>query len=73
MVQRLKQAGDRSTARPDVQRTAVHDVPRTPGRPLDSATRTDMESRLGADSGAGLQASDPSDRFEREAEATRVG
>ncbi|MFI2608404.1 DUF4157 domain-containing protein [Kitasatospora sp. NPDC018619] len=28
---------------------AVHDVVRSPGRPLDQATRTDMESRLGAD------------------------
>ncbi|MFE7184011.1 hypothetical protein [Streptomyces erythrochromogenes] len=69
VVQRLQQAGYLSTARPDVQGTAVHDVPRAPGRPLDDATCTDMESRLGADSGAGLQASDPSDRFEREAEA----
>ncbi|MBV7248291.1 DUF4157 domain-containing protein [Streptomyces sp. MW-W600-10] len=32
-----------------VQRSAVHDVLRGAGRPLDSATRTDMESRLGAD------------------------
>lgn len=113
-----------------VQRSAVHDVLRAPGRPLDAATRTDMESRLGADfsdvrihdnsaakasaaevgaraytsgshvvigsggsdkhtlahelthviqqrqgpvagtdNGAGLKVSDPSDRFEREAEA----
>ncbi|MDX3590366.1 DUF4157 domain-containing protein [Streptomyces sp. ID03-2B] len=36
---------DRAT----VQRSAVHDVLRGAGRPLDSATRTDMESRLGAD------------------------
>ncbi|MEW1760996.1 DUF4157 domain-containing protein [Streptomyces cyaneofuscatus] len=118
-----------------VQRSAVHDVLRTPGRPLDDATRGDMEARLGADfsdvrihndsaarasaaevgaraytsgshvvigdgggdrhtlahelthviqqrsgpvagtvNGAGLKVSDPSDRFEREAEAnaTRV-
>ncbi|GAA4096427.1 hypothetical protein GCM10022284_37860 [Streptomyces hundungensis] len=118
-----------------VQRSAVHDVLRTGGSPLDSATRTDMESRLGADfsdvrvhndsaakasaaevgaraytsgnhvvigdggadkhtlahelthviqqrqgpvagtdNGSGLKVSDPSDRFEREAEAnaTRV-
>ncbi|MFC8015590.1 eCIS core domain-containing protein [Streptomyces cinereoruber] len=34
---------------PAVQRSAVHDVLRTSGRPLDDATRTDMESRLGAD------------------------
>ncbi|MGW6781787.1 eCIS core domain-containing protein [Streptomyces sp. NPDC054987] len=113
-----------------VQRSAVHDVLRAPGRPLDDATRTDMEARLGADfsdvrihddstarasaaevgaraytsgshvvigaggsdkhtlahelthviqqrqgpvagtdNGAGLRVSDPSDRFEREAEA----
>ncbi|POG44822.1 hypothetical protein BV881_24465 [Streptomyces sp. ZL-24] len=118
-----------------VQRSAVHDVLRTPGRPLDDTTRADMEARLGADfsdvrihndsaarasaaevgaraytsgshvvigdggadqhtlahelthviqqrsgpvagtvNGAGLKVSDPSDRFEREAEAnaTRV-
>ncbi|WP_415957793.1 DUF4157 domain-containing protein [Streptomyces sp. 021-4] len=118
-----------------VQRSAVHDVLRTPGRPLDDATRSDMEARLGADfsdvrihndsaarasaaevgaraytsgshvvigdgggdrhtlahelthviqqrsgpvagtvNSAGLKVSDPSDRFEREAEAnaTRV-
>ncbi|MFB7917490.1 DUF4157 domain-containing protein [Streptomyces sp. NPDC056061] len=113
-----------------VQRSAVHAVLRSEGRPLDEATRTDMESRLGADfsdvrihtdaaarasaaevgaraytsgshvvigdgggdrhtlahelthviqqrqgpvlgtdNGAGLSVSDPSDRFEREAEA----
>ncbi|WP_086741008.1 DUF4157 domain-containing protein [Streptomyces glaucescens] len=117
-------------AAPAVQRSSVHDVVRSPGRPLDQATRTDMESRLGADfsdvrihtgsaanasaaevgaraytsgnhvvlaadgrdahtlahelthviqqrrgpvsgtdNGAGLKVSDPSDRFEREAEA----
>ncbi|MEU6931624.1 DUF4157 domain-containing protein [Streptomyces sp. NPDC046374] len=115
---------------PTVQRSAVHEVLRAPGRPLDEATRTDMEARLGADfsdvrlhtdsaakasaaevgaraytsgnhvvigdggtdrhtlahelthviqqrqgpvagtdNGAGLKVSDPSDRFEREAEA----
>ncbi|MEV6123304.1 DUF4157 domain-containing protein [Streptomyces sp. NPDC052077] len=36
-------------AQPAVQRSAVHDILRTSGRPLDDATRTDMESRLGAD------------------------
>nr|WP_226598817.1 DUF4157 domain-containing protein [Streptomyces violascens] len=36
-------------AQPAVQRSAVHDVLRTSGRPLDESTRTDMESRLGAD------------------------
>nr|WP_257002323.1 DUF4157 domain-containing protein [Streptomyces sp. WZ.A104] len=38
--------GDRAAP---VQRAAVHDVLRAPGRPLDDATRSDMESRLGAD------------------------
>lgn len=32
-----------------VQRSAVHDVLRSPGSPLDDATRTEMEARLGAD------------------------
>ncbi|MFF4185281.1 aldo/keto reductase [Streptomyces sp. NPDC001691] len=32
-----------------VQRSAVPDVLRAPGRPLDDATRADMEARLGAD------------------------
>jgi hypothetical protein len=32
-----------------VQRSAVHSVLSSGGRPLDDATRTDMESRLGAD------------------------
>ncbi|WP_374199051.1 DUF4157 domain-containing protein [Streptomyces sp. GESEQ-35] len=123
--------GHQSTAQPSVQRSAVHNVLRAPGRPLDDAARTDMESRLGADfsdvrihtdgaakasaaevgasaytsgshvvvgeggadkhtlahelthviqqrqgqvagtdNGAGLRVSDPSDRFEREAEAS---
>ncbi|MFC8760937.1 DUF4157 domain-containing protein [Streptomyces sp. NPDC057193] len=118
---------------PSVQRSTVHDVLRTPGRPLDDATRADMEARLGADfsdvrvhddgaarasaaevgaraytsgahvvigdgggdahtlahelthviqqrqgpvagtdDGSGLRVSDPSDRFEREAEANAV-
>ncbi|MFE9411622.1 DUF4157 domain-containing protein [Streptomyces sp. NPDC006704] len=113
-----------------VQRSAVHDVLRSSGSPLDSSIRTDMEARLGADfsdvrihndsaakasaaevgaraytsgshvvvgeggadrhtlahelthviqqrqgpvagtdNGSGLKVSDPSDRFEREAEA----
>ncbi|WP_079173773.1 DUF4157 domain-containing protein [Streptomyces monashensis] len=113
-----------------VQRATVDDVLRTPGNPLDDATRTEMEARLGADfsdvrihtgeaarasaaevgaraytsgnhvvigeggadrhtlahelthviqqrqgpvagtdNGSGLRVSDPSDRFEREAEA----
>ncbi|MFI6421380.1 DUF4157 domain-containing protein [Streptomyces sp. NPDC050842] len=123
--------GQTEQAAPSVQRSAVHDVLRAPGRSLDEATRTDMESRLGADfsdvrihddsaartsaaevgaraytsgnhvvigdggndkhtlahelthviqqrqgpvagsdTGSGLRVSDPSDRFEREAEAT---
>ncbi|MFH9355408.1 DUF4157 domain-containing protein [Kitasatospora sp. NPDC017646] len=36
-------------AAPAIQRSSVHNVLRSPGRPLDRATRTDMESRLGAD------------------------
>ncbi|WP_306335336.1 DUF4157 domain-containing protein [Streptomyces sp. KL118A] len=128
VVQLLRQSG--RTGEPDVQRSAVHDVLRTSGRPMDDATRSDMESRLGADfsdvrihndaaakasaaevgaraytsgshvvigdggadrhtlahelthviqqrsgpvagtdDGSGLKVSDPSDRFEREAEA----
>ncbi|WP_398690673.1 DUF4157 domain-containing protein [Streptomyces atratus] len=116
-----------------VQRSAVHDVLRTPGKPMDEAMRSEMEARLdadfsdvrihndstarasaaevgaraytsgshvvigdggadrhtlahelthviqqrqgpvaGADNGSGLKVSDPSDRFEREAEATAV-
>jgi hypothetical protein len=35
--------------RPSVQRSAVRDVLRSAGRPLDSTVRSDMESRLGAD------------------------
>ncbi|MGW8329469.1 eCIS core domain-containing protein [Streptomyces sp. NPDC055897] len=122
--------GHQQAEQPEVQRSAVHDVLRSGGRPLDDATRTDMESRLGADfsdvrihndsaakasaaevgaraytsgshvvigdgggdqhtlahelthviqqrqgpvagtdNGSGLKVSDPSDRFEREAEA----
>ncbi|MFJ7907430.1 DUF4157 domain-containing protein [Kitasatospora sp. NPDC096204] len=34
---------------PEVQRSAVHEVLRAPGRPLDEAVRTDMEARFGAD------------------------
>ncbi|MDT0566221.1 DUF4157 domain-containing protein [Streptomyces sp. DSM 3412] len=37
-----------STAEP-VQRSAVHDVLRAPGNPLDEPLRQEMESRLGAD------------------------
>ncbi|MFI6048658.1 DUF4157 domain-containing protein [Streptomyces violascens] len=42
--QQTEQAGQ-----PPVQRSAVHDVLRTSGKPLDGATRADMEARLGAD------------------------
>ncbi|MFJ9183705.1 DUF4157 domain-containing protein [Streptomyces anulatus] len=34
---------------PSAQRSAVHDVLRDSGKPLDGGTRTDMEARLGAD------------------------
>ncbi|WP_053664273.1 DUF4157 domain-containing protein [Streptomyces sp. MMG1121] len=126
-------AARRESAVPDVQRqSSVHDVLRSPGRPLDSGVRTEMENRFGGadfgdvrvhsgaaaqrsaseigaraytsgrhivigengsdkhtlahelthvvqqrsgpvsgtDTGQGLSLSDPSDRFEREAEAT---
>nr|WP_234389261.1 DUF4157 domain-containing protein [Streptomyces sp. CS149] len=36
-------------AAPDVQRSAVQNVLRAPGRPLDAALKDDMESRFGAD------------------------
>lgn len=44
-------------AAPSVQRSAVHNVLRAPGRPMDDATRTD--------NGAGLKVSDPILRFRR--------
>jgi hypothetical protein len=49
VVQMLRQRQDGQSAPAAVQRSAVHDVLRTPGRPLDDDTRTDMEARLGAD------------------------
>jgi hypothetical protein len=59
VVQLLRRSGHRTEEhqhgadcghqRPDVQRSAVQDVLRGGGRPLDDATRTDMEARLGAD------------------------
>ncbi|WP_329587100.1 DUF4157 domain-containing protein [Kitasatospora sp. NBC_01250] len=51
VVQRLRQAGrlGSSDGPEAVQRSAVHDVLRSPGRPLDDGTRTEMESRFGAD------------------------
>lgn len=36
------------TEEPTAQRSLDHDVPRSAGRPLDDATRTDMETRFGA-------------------------
>ncbi|MEV0051396.1 DUF4157 domain-containing protein [Saccharopolyspora shandongensis] len=126
-------ADARSGGVEEVQRSAVHDVLRSSGAPLDEPVRTDMESRLGSDfsdvrlhtgpaaqrsaaeigaraytsgnhivvgeggadehtlahelthviqqrsgpvagtdNGNGLKVSDPSDRFEREAEATAL-
>lgn len=44
VVQMLRRAGGG-----EVQRSAVHDVLRAGGRPLDEGVRTDMEARLGAD------------------------
>lgn len=38
-----------STNTATVQRSTVHEVLRAPGRAMDDVTRTDMESRLGAD------------------------
>ncbi|MFD5462929.1 DUF4157 domain-containing protein [Kitasatospora sp. NPDC127059] len=46
VVQMLRRAPEHPAA---VQRSTVHDVLRSAGRPLDEATRTEMESRLGAD------------------------
>lgn len=58
--------------------TIVHDVLRSPGRPLDPATRTIMStrwnqdvSRVSARGGAGMAVSDPGDFWEREAD--RIG
>ncbi|MFE2375304.1 DUF4157 domain-containing protein [Streptomyces sp. NPDC059398] len=41
--------GHQPDAQPAVQRSAVHEVLRSPGHPLDDTIRSDMESRLGAD------------------------
>ncbi|MFF3734247.1 DUF4157 domain-containing protein [Streptomyces sp. NPDC002476] len=41
--------GHRQAQQPAVQRSAVHNVLRTGGKPLDDATRTEMEARLEAD------------------------
>ncbi|MFE7618157.1 DUF4157 domain-containing protein [Streptomyces sp. NPDC057496] len=130
VVQMLRATGHQQAEQAPVQRSAVPDVLRATGQPMDNATRTDMEARLGTDfsdvrihndsaakasaaelgaraytsgnhivigdgggdkhtlahelthviqqrqgpvagtdNGAGLSVSDPSDRFEREAEA----
>ncbi|MFB7049660.1 DUF4157 domain-containing protein [Streptomyces microflavus] len=49
VVQMLRRADRVPAEDTDVQRSTVPDVLRGPGRPLDDTTRTDMESRLGAD------------------------
>jgi hypothetical protein len=53
VVQMLRQQDEERRAaqqdQADVQRSAVHDVLRSSGRPLDEETRADMEGRLGAD------------------------
>ncbi|MER7727986.1 DUF4157 domain-containing protein [Streptomyces sp. NPDC096323] len=57
LVQLLRQAGHPGAedghrhegGQAAVQRSAVHDVLRSAGQPLDSGTRTDMEARFGAD------------------------
>lgn len=43
MIEELRGSGE------TLQRSAVHDVLRSPGRPLDEPLRTEMEARLGAD------------------------
>ncbi|MFI9626871.1 DUF4157 domain-containing protein [Streptomyces sp. NPDC052042] len=48
VVQLLRAAGHPG-ARPQVQRSAVHDILHAPGRPLDDSTRADMEARFDAD------------------------
>jgi len=40
---------EHAVASPRVQRSTVHDVLRSTGRPLDAGVRDDMEARLGAD------------------------
>lgn len=57
VVQMLRQAGhpgaeeahQHEGGQESVQRSAVHDVLRSAGQPLDQGTRTDMEARFGAD------------------------
>ena len=45
----LDGSGEQVAPVPVVQRSTVHDVLRSPGRPLDPPLRTEMETRLGAD------------------------
>ncbi|QLJ02901.1 DUF4157 domain-containing protein [Streptomyces sp. NEAU-sy36] len=50
VVQMLRRAGHVPSSETGIQRaTAVHDVLRTSGRPLDDDTRVDTEARLGTD------------------------
>ncbi|WP_433284124.1 DUF4157 domain-containing protein [Pseudonocardia sp. CA-142604] len=48
-VEGRHQHGLGQSEEPEVQRSAVHDVLRSGGRPLDDSTRTDMERRFGED------------------------
>jgi hypothetical protein len=48
-VEGRHQHGLGQSEEPEVQRSAVHDVLRSGGRPLDDTTRTDMERRFGED------------------------
>ncbi len=41
--------GEQAPAAPTVQRSSVHEVLRSPGRPMEQSLRTEMEARLGAD------------------------
>ncbi|WP_308258394.1 eCIS core domain-containing protein [Saccharothrix obliqua] len=49
VVRMLNGGHDHETDPHAVQRSAVHNVLRSPGQPLDESTRTEMEARLGAD------------------------
>jgi len=44
-----QQEDDLAPASTDIQRSTVHGVLRSPGKPLDDNVRTEMEARLGAD------------------------
>ncbi|MFD4632728.1 DUF4157 domain-containing protein [Streptomyces sp. NPDC058284] len=48
-IRALQRTAGNAAVAEAVQRSTVHDVLRSGGRPLDPATRTDMEARLGAD------------------------